>query len=102
MAKHRFHVYILECTDGKYYTGVTSSLEIRLAQHRMGHDPSSFTFSRRPVALVWTESFSTEQQARECERQLKGWSKAKKRALIEGGLFAVHAVVRARSKKVAR
>jgi predicted GIY-YIG superfamily endonuclease len=88
-------VYILECADGTYYTGVTGSLELRLGQHQTGHDPTSFTFRRRPVTLVWTEAFPTEQQARERERQLKGWSKAKKKALIQAGMTGVQAVVRA-------
>ena len=99
MTIRRYHVYILECADGKYYTGLTTSLELRLAQHRTGHDPRSFTFGRRPVKLVWTGSFPTEQQARECERQLKGWSRAKKQALIRKGLTGVHAVVRSERKK---
>ncbi|HLB63518.1 MAG TPA: GIY-YIG nuclease family protein [Anaerolineales bacterium] len=98
----RFYVYILECADGKYYIGMTNSLQLRLAQHQAGHDPGSFTFSRRPVTLVWTESFPTEQQARECERQLKGWSTAKKRAVVQQGLTSVHAVARAQRKKRAQ
>ena len=99
MTKRRFHVYILKCADGKYYTGVTNSLELRVAQHQQGHDPNSFTFGRRPVTLVWTESFPTEQQARERERQLKGWSRAKKKALIQNGLGAVKVVIRTEKKK---
>jgi predicted GIY-YIG superfamily endonuclease len=98
----RSHVYILECADGEFYTGVTNSLKLRLAQHEMGHDPSSFTFGRRPVKLVWTASFPTEQQARERERQIKGWSRAKKRALIHGGPDAVHDTIRAEQKRAAR
>jgi predicted GIY-YIG superfamily endonuclease len=82
------------CADGKYYTGVASFLELRVAQHKMGHDPRAFTFGRRPVKLVWTDSFPTEQQARERERQIKGWSRAKKRALIEEGLNGVHEAIR--------
>jgi len=99
MTKRRFHVYILECADRRYYTGVTSSLELRVAQHQTGHDPTSFTFRRRPVTLVWTGAFPTEQQARERERQLKGWSKAKKKALIQTGMTGVQAVVRAEHRR---
>ena len=100
MTKRRFHVYILECADGTYYTGVTGFLELRVAQHQTGHDPTSFTFRRRPVTLVWAEAFPTEQQARERERQLKGWSKAKKKALIQTGMTGVQAVVRAQHRRV--
>ena len=89
-----YFVYILECADGKYYIGTTTSLEHRLNEHQMGLDPCAFTFSRRPVKLVWSESFATRGEAATVERQLKGWSRAKKEALIHGGWEVVHEVVR--------
>ena len=52
-----YHVYILCCSDGKYYTGVTSNIELRLLQHQQGHDRNAFTYRRRPVELVFNEVF---------------------------------------------
>jgi predicted GIY-YIG superfamily endonuclease len=88
----RFHVYILKCADRSYYVGVTTDLEGRIAQHQRGLRRDAYTFRRRPVELVWSESFPTERQARECERQIKGWKRAKKQALAAGGVGWVHQV----------
>ena len=76
-----YYVYILHCTDGSYYTGLTEDLEIRLAQHQMGELPG-YTQNRRPVQLVFSDEFSSMDDALGRERQIKGWSKAKKEALI--------------------
>ena len=78
-----FYVYILRCADGSYYTGHTDNLEVRLAAHQSG-EMKGYTFTRRPVALVFTEQFLPRQDAFERERQIKGWTRAKKEALIEG------------------
>ena len=77
-----FYVYILRCSDGSYYTGHTDNLEARLAAHQRGEIPG-YTFRRRPVELVFTEDLPSRQEAFEREQQIKGWSKAKKQALIE-------------------
>jgi putative endonuclease len=79
-----YYVSMLLCWDGSYYVGVTSDLEHRLAEHRNGVDPECFTRIRRPVLLVYSESFPTPEEAIAAEKRLKGWSRAKKRALIEG------------------
>ena len=76
-----FYVYILRCADESYYTGHTEDLEFRLAEHESGHIPG-YTHRRRPVKLVFAEEFSTRIEALESERQIKGWSRAKKEALI--------------------
>jgi len=89
----RYLVYILECADGKYYTGSTTSLEERINEHQMCVDPFSFTYTRRPVKLIWSESFATQMEAAVIERQLKGWSRVKKEALIRGDWEAVHEIV---------
>ena len=86
--------YILECSDGSYYVGSTSDLDHRLAQHQTGYF-AGYTSKRLPVKLVWSSDFPTEHDAFLIERQLKGWSRAKKEALIRNGLEAVHEVVRA-------
>ena len=77
-----FYVYILRCSDGSYYTGHTDNLEARLAAHQSGAIPG-YTFKRRPVSLVFSEQFLSREDAFERERQIKGWSRAKKQALIE-------------------
>jgi predicted GIY-YIG superfamily endonuclease len=79
--KMAFYVYILPCTDGSYYTGHTDNLEARLAAHQSG-EIKGYTFPRRPTQLVFTEQVSSRQEAFERERQIKGWSRAKKEALI--------------------
>jgi len=78
-----FHTYLLECADGSYYAGHTDDLERRIAQHLHGAIPG-YTASRLPVRLVWQADFPTRLEALRAERQIKGWSRAKKRALIDG------------------
>ncbi len=77
-----YFVYILECSDGSFYTGVTNDLERRLKEHISGSNKESYTFSKRPVELKWFGSFTRIEHAIEKEKQLKKWSKAKKQALI--------------------
>ncbi|SRR6056297_1132873 len=77
-------LYILECSDGTYYTGVTNNLDIRLIQHQQGLNREAYTYSRRPVKLVFWEGFTDVNYAIECEKRIKKWSKKKKEALITG------------------
>ena len=79
--KH-YYVYILQCSDGSYYSGVTSNLEARLIQHEDGYYPKCYTASRLPVTLVFWERFYNPLHAIQFEKKLKGWSRAKKEALI--------------------
>ena len=82
-------VYILRCIDGRYYVGSTrGSLERRVSEHNAGHF-GGFTKSRRPVELVFSQSFERVDDAVAAERQLKGWSRAKKEALIQGDAEAL-------------
>lgn len=78
----RFHTYILLCADDSYYVGHTDDLEHRLSQHELGTF-EGYTRSRRPLRLVYAEEYPTRDEAFVRERQIKGWSRAKKRALIE-------------------
>ncbi len=78
-----FYVYILRCADGSYYTGHTDDLERRVGQHQSGQI-SGFTRDFTPVTLVWSQEFPTRLEALEAERRIKGWSRAKKEALIVG------------------
>jgi len=76
------YVYILQCADGSYYTGTArQGLEQRVAEHNAGHY-GGYTASRRPVRLVFSQWFERITDAIAAERQIKGWSKAKKEALI--------------------
>jgi predicted GIY-YIG superfamily endonuclease len=63
-------------------------------QHQAGQDPGCYTFRRRPVALVWSESFSSRIEAKEAEARIKGWSRAKKEALLRGEWDAVSLLAR--------
>ncbi|WP_312768994.1 GIY-YIG nuclease family protein [Epilithonimonas sp.] len=78
------YVYILECSDGTYYTGVTENVYKRLDEHQDGKHFGSYTFSRRPLQLVYFCQFMDIEQAIVFEKKIKKWSKAKKLALIEG------------------
>ena len=77
-------VYILECSDGCYYTGSTrTALERRVHEHNSGSH-GGYTSSRRPVKLVYSEAFVNVTDAISAERQIKGWRRTKKKALIDG------------------
>ena len=89
-------LYILKCTDGSYYTGSTNNLSLRLAQHQAG-EGGDYTRSRLPVELVYSQDFPSEHQAFLREQQVKGWSRAKKEALICGDFEALVELSRARS-----
>ncbi len=77
-------VYILKCRNDTYYTGVTNDIARRFNEHQNGGDPFSYTFSRRPLELVYYTEFMDINQAIAFEKKIKKWSQAKKLALIEG------------------
>ncbi len=77
------YVYILQCANGKYYTGSTNDLDVRLAQHQAG-EGSNFTKKNLPVRLVYYEELQRIDDAFYREKQVQGWSRAKKEALIKG------------------
>jgi putative endonuclease len=79
-----FWVYMLRCNDGSFYVGHTDALDIRFAQHESGTFRSCYTYDRRPVALVYSQDFSSREQALSMERKIKGWNRAKKTALTKG------------------
>ncbi len=74
-------MYILECSDGSYYTGSTTNLDIRIAQHNAG-EGANHTKKRLPVLLVYYEEFQRIDEAFNREKQVQGWSRKKKEALI--------------------
>ncbi len=77
-----YYAYILKCSDGNYYTGVTNNVEKRLVEHNSSDSVTSYTFKRRPVVLVYYQQFNDIKQAIELEKQIKGWSRKKKETLI--------------------
>ena len=77
-------IYILQYSDSSYYTGMTSNLDKRIEEHHTGAYPNCFTFSRRPVILKYTEVYKLVYDAISREKQIKGWSRKKKEALMRG------------------
>jgi len=78
-----FWTYILRCADGSFYVGHTDGLEARFGAHQSGLI-AGYTERRRPLALVWSQEFAQRDEAFRAERQIKGWNRAKKEALIRG------------------
>jgi putative endonuclease len=93
-------VYMLRCADGSFYVGSATGEDLtrRIAEHQSGAFPG-YTYWRRPVELVWSEDFNRLTDAIAAERQLKGWSKAKKQALIRGDWSLVQELSRRRGGK---
>ena len=80
---YTYYVYILHCSDNSFYIGITSNLDKRVAQHQQGKNKNAYTYSRRPVTLVFYQEFNEVLQAIYFEKKIKGWSRAKKQALID-------------------
>ena len=76
------YMYLLRCADGTLYCGWTNHLEARVEAHNVGKG-AKYTKSRRPVALVYWETFDTKQQAMQREWAVKQLSRAEKLKLIE-------------------
>ena len=76
------YVYILKCSDNSYYTGMTSNLLKRVFEHKTGKNKDSYTYTRRPVELVFYAEFTDINLAIQAEKQIKKWSRIKKQALI--------------------
>ena len=79
---HHYFVYIIQCSDGYYYTGVTNDIDRRILEHNEGLNPTCYTYKRRPVVLKFFEQYIEVAQAIQREKQFKGWSRAKKEALF--------------------
>jgi putative endonuclease len=83
------YAYMLRCADGSYYVGsARRGLEQRVGEHNAG-TYAGYTSTRRPVVLVWAQHFQRITDAIAIERQIKGWSRAKKEALIRGDYDAI-------------
>ena len=94
-----FWLYMLECSDGSYYVGHTDNLELRIAEHEQGIK-CGYTAARRPVKVVFTQEFVTREEALGLERQIKGWSRKKKEALINGDWEEISRLARSKMKRV--
>ena len=94
-----YAIYILKCSDGTYYTGLTKDLEGRIHGHERGTQSESYTYSRRPVKLVWSITTESYQEAFIWEHKIKGWSRAKKEALIRGDIEGIHEIVKSERRK---
>lgn len=94
-------VYMLRCSDGAFYVGSHrgDDLSVRIAEHNSGMRKNAWTYRRRPVELVWSEQFSRYADAVACERQIKGWSRAKKQALIVGDYDEITRLSKLKSAK---
>ena len=91
-----FWAYMLHCRGGYFYTGHTDDLDKRIEQRRSGMLPG-FASDHLPVELVWSQEFSSRYEALAAERQIKGWSRAKKIALIQGDWLRISELGKSKS-----
>ena len=94
-------MYMLLCNDGTFYTGSTWDLATRVDQHMNGFG-SEYTSKRQPITLAYAEEFERRDEAWEREKQIQGWSHAKRLALVEGRLDDLRALSRSRASEGAR
>jgi len=92
-----FWTYILHCRGGVFYTGHTDDLEKRIAEHQSGL-VCGFTSQYLPAELVWSDEFGTRNEALIAERRIKGWSRAKKLALIRGDWNEISRLAKGKSR----
>src|SRR6516164_2988420 len=96
------YLYILRCADGSYYVGTTrGGLEKRLAEHEAGAF-DGYTARRRPVILVFHQHFERLEDAVAAERQVKGWRREKKEALIQGDFASLRGLSRRAAQPLER
>ncbi|HUI34462.1 MAG TPA: GIY-YIG nuclease family protein [Stellaceae bacterium] len=99
MTSEGAYLYILRCADGSYYVGTTTSgLDRRFAEHQAGAF-DGYTTTRRPVALVFHQYFPRLEDAAAAERQVKGWRREKKEALMRGDFALLPALSRRGTRK---
>ncbi len=91
-----WYVYLLECSDGSFYVGHTDNLQERITRHNQGRG-AKHTASKRPVELLWEEAHESKVSAIKREKQIKGWTKAKKKALAEGNIEVLHTLAKCKT-----
>ena len=96
--RHDYFVYILLCSDGSYYTGMTNNMDKRLQEHNEGYIQTCYTFKRRPLVLKYFEHFHDVNEAIMKEKQIKGWTRKKKEALINSDFEELIRLAKKRSK----
>jgi predicted GIY-YIG superfamily endonuclease len=92
-----FFVYILKCNDDSYYVGHTDDIERRVSQHQL-KECSGYTATRLPVKVVFVHDFGSRDEALVAERQIKGWSRKKKEALIKEDWATIVALSNAKKR----
>ncbi len=92
-----FYVYLLRCSEGSYYCGQTDNIELRMQQHYAGE--IGYTSTRKPLQLVWQGEFETREGALVFEQRIKGWSRAKKEALIAGDWAKIQELAKSKDLK---
>ncbi len=98
LASPWYYTYILLCSDDSYYTGVTNDLDRRLFEHNNSTDEKSYTYSRRPVEVVYFECYKYVLDAIAREKQIKKWSRAKKEALIRNDLVKLKELAKCKNE----
>jgi putative endonuclease len=93
-----FWCYILHCGDRSFYVGHTDDLDVRIAQHLSGKF-GGYTSTRQPVTLVWCDEFPSRYEALCAGRQIKGWGRAKKLALIRSDWSLISKLARNSAEK---
>ncbi len=78
----QYFVYIITCSDDSYYVGITNNIKRRFIEHSSGKNPNSYTAKRLPLKLSYFEVYNYPLNAIKREKQLKGWSRIKKEALM--------------------
>ena len=96
--EHTYIVFIVECKDWSYYTDIINDLQTRLWEHSTGYDENCYSYSRRPVELKYFEIFTTVNQATTGEKQIKGWSRKKKQALISENFEKLKELAKSKKK----
>lgn len=91
-----FWTYMLHCRGGFFYVGHTDDLQRRIPEHQSGLVPG-FTADHLPVELVWSQEFTTREDAKAAERRIKGWSRAKKLALIRSDWDRIASLAKAKN-----
>ncbi len=93
------YLYILKCNDGSFYVGVSNNLDDRILQHNNGINKEAYTYSRKPVELVYHTIFNDYNLAFEWETRIKKWSHSKKQALIDGNFDLLKLLAKKKFKK---
>ena len=95
----QYYVYMVMCIDGTYYVGMSNDADRRIAEHNLGIDPDCYTYSRRPVVRVYSETFHDPRSAIDAEKKLKRWSHRKKSALARGDWKSIGRFAKGKHRK---